>query len=230
MALINMQSAEHSCSNSSTLCVCVYLSVCERDQQSGENGMEWAYSDSLGALQNINRFCFVTLNRLKGINAWDRVEGKRPPSEEIKHAESWVWQSEMLKITKGFVCRCKVFFVCVSVWETRTVHENGELYHSTESRLKSVSFNNVVTTCVLTSNAKSLYKGNSCYLVTTGGKAVFMFSGWTLSHSSGTLETSEFDLNSQNKLRNSLLFLSVSSTDVSIIWFPWCVNTSLSLD
>uniref|UniRef100_A0A8D0D2D3 Limb development membrane protein 1 n=1 Tax=Sander lucioperca TaxID=283035 RepID=A0A8D0D2D3_SANLU len=33
------------------------------------NGTERAYSDSLGALQNINRFCFVTLNRLKGINA-----------------------------------------------------------------------------------------------------------------------------------------------------------------
>lgn len=80
MALINMQSAEHSCLNSTTfVCVCVCAQVCVRATE-WENRMEWAYSDSLGALQNINRFCFVTLNGWKGINAWDRVEEKRPLS------------------------------------------------------------------------------------------------------------------------------------------------------
>lgn len=92
MALINMQSAEHSCLNSTTfvcvcacanvcvcVCVCLRVQVCVRATE-WENRMEWAYSDSLGALQNINRFCFVTLNGWKGINAWDRVEEKRPLS------------------------------------------------------------------------------------------------------------------------------------------------------
>lgn len=95
MALINMQSTGHSCSNSSTLCV--YWSVCESPTE-WENGTEWAYSDSLGALENINRFCFVTLNRLKGINAWDRVEEKRPPSKRKKDKGSGVWWREMLKL------------------------------------------------------------------------------------------------------------------------------------
>lgn len=84
MALINMQSVEHSCSNSSTLCVleCVW-------EREWENGKECVYSDSLGALENINRFCFVTVNRLKGINAWDRVEEKRPPSQRKEGCGEW---------------------------------------------------------------------------------------------------------------------------------------------